>query len=364
MLFDLRAVQVFIQVYPTISFFVSKAAMIVNGEKNTRKMKLASQTSPRAESEPLKEFLRPLLIRARIAVCALLSKIPASANYEPVYILGCGRSGTTVIGKSISQDADILYLNEPYYLWFNVTRRADFSNLVYGNGDCWLGNQDATPNQSRKSRRMLSSFARFNRRRFIVEKTPINSLRVDWIRAIEPRARFVVVKREWVDVVNSIHDLSLHKRYRLSGRPNLHPWWGEAHYKIRSLLSRDPYDLIGASFRHFVEERLAAGLEREVYLDMAVFEALACQVAIDRSFSEFEVPGVDYFEIHYDRFVESPLDEMADVVSWIKKGSPARLPSNALSHVQRRKKGSALSKAEILDRIHPDLRAVVEVNLS
>ena len=66
---------------------------------------------PRSKPQPIRELLRPAVIRTRVASFGLLAQLPWRARYETVHVLGCGRSGTTIIGNAIGLDDDILYPN-------------------------------------------------------------------------------------------------------------------------------------------------------------------------------------------------------------------------------------------------------------
>jgi hypothetical protein len=213
--------------------------------------KIASAFENTTNPQPLKEFLRPLLFKFRVFGASLAAWFPLETPYKPVFVLGCGRSGTTPIGNSIGADAEILYLNEPYYIWYSVTTRSDFSNLFKNGGDCWLFPSDIQEKQRSRFRRIMSTLALKKRKEFIVEKTPINSLRVEWLKSLDPNARFVVVKRDWVEIVNSIVDLSTNHRYGV-GKRHHHAWWGENHFKVGSLLAREPFDLVSPAFRDFI----------------------------------------------------------------------------------------------------------------
>jgi hypothetical protein len=41
-------------------------------------------------------------------------------SWAPVFLIGCGRSGTTVVAKVLSAHPEIAFLNEPRTLWMQV----------------------------------------------------------------------------------------------------------------------------------------------------------------------------------------------------------------------------------------------------
>lgn len=322
-------------------------------------MKRSDVKEPReSKSLDFKGFIRPIWVRARRAWFAFLTVIPFSKRHDLIYVLGCGRSGTTIIGNSIGSDAEVLYLNEPYYIWENVSKKTDFSGLFAKTGESWLSDTDVNSKQRKKLRRILSALTVFSRKDYIVEKTPINTLRIEWLTALTEHARFVVVKRNWVDIVNSIVELASNDPYQV-GFANYNTWWGRDNYKIESLLSRDPYNLIPPNFSDFVMERLREGDLVSVNLNMAVFEALASYVSVERSLKDSFEEGGKYLEIEYDRFVEEPKEEMHRVLEWIKNGKEPIFSANAFVNIGRRKKEQRLSKEEILEALHPEMREKV-----
>ena len=304
---------------------------------------------------PLKQIFRPLWFRMRIAITFFAARLPIHFANDQVFVLGCGRSGTTVIGECIGADADVLYLNEPYYLWYNVTPQTDFSGLIGKRGDCWLLPSDIEGKQLKRFEKIMSSLALIKRRKYIVEKTPINSLRVNWLLCLSPKARFVVVRRKWIEIVNSIMEISANHTYKVGFR-NYHAWWGHDYLKVKSLLDRNPFDLASQTFRSFIEERLIAKDFSAVDINMAVFEVIASKVAIDRALTENNMTEDDYVEIEYGRFIKDPFAEINRVIKWLKRGEDPKLLPTAFSQVKLRVKSNQMSEHEVIGKIHSDLR--------
>ena len=59
--------------------------------------------------------------------------------FAPVFSIGCGRSGTTILGNTLSQHPDIKYLNERRDVWhraypeFNIWEENVLNSKLYAN---------------------------------------------------------------------------------------------------------------------------------------------------------------------------------------------------------------------------------------
>src|SRR5205823_12621759 len=111
---------------------------------------------------------------------------------RPVFLTGCGRSGTTILGTALSQHRMVTYLNEPRQLWVRC----------YPQTDIWSGEASqrkgalvltAAACAWRRNRQLRSLFARavVSGRPRLIEKLPINNFRLGFIRAVFPDAFFV-----------------------------------------------------------------------------------------------------------------------------------------------------------------------------
>jgi hypothetical protein len=68
----------------------------------------------------------------------------------------------------------------------------------------------------------------------LVEKNPVNAMRIDYVESIEPDARFVHIVRDGVDVAHSIEKMARStKKYAF--RPPANKWWGVRDVKWATL---------------------------------------------------------------------------------------------------------------------------------
>ena len=75
---------------------------------------------------------RPLTARGRwinplvLFQFALLKQLPQLKHVKaPIYILGTGRNGSTLLGKVLSLHQDVCFLNEPKALWYSILSETD-----------------------------------------------------------------------------------------------------------------------------------------------------------------------------------------------------------------------------------------------
>lgn len=113
---------------------------------------------------------------------------------RPVVILGSPRSGTTILMRSIETHRDVLVMEEPRLIWrYGNDRKSDL-----------LRPCDARPQVIAHIRGEFARRMREAGKKRLVEKTPSNSLRPEFVDRVLPECRFIHVMRHGVDAVLSI----------------------------------------------------------------------------------------------------------------------------------------------------------------
>ncbi len=150
-----------------------------------------------------------------------------NANYKMVFVLGCGRSGTTILSHCLGQHHMIAELNEPAHLWVGTHASMDilspFARLVRGR--LRLDSLDVTERTKSRYRAMLDFQVRRGRP-VICDKLPQNTFRVDFLNAVCPKAKFILIERSPRAVASSIEQCVARDG----------TWWGFNDYKWRSLV--------------------------------------------------------------------------------------------------------------------------------
>ncbi|HEY5237319.1 MAG TPA: sulfotransferase [Rhizomicrobium sp.] len=117
-------------------------------------------------------------------------------------MLGCRRSGTSILGRSIGAHRQIAYLHEPRALWFSAFPQSDI--WTEHGGRIVLDERDWTQHSADILTAAFADALKEQRRPRLCEKLPINCFRVDLINRIFPDALFIHIEREPLAVARSI----------------------------------------------------------------------------------------------------------------------------------------------------------------
>lgn len=155
---------------------------------------------------------------------------------SPIFILGMGRSGTTVLGSILSAHGEVGYLNEPKLMWHLAVPRDDI-----------VGNYASTPGLYRMTacdvsdesitgiRAMYAFWSLLSGAARVVDKYPEMIFRLPLLEKIFPDARFVAIVRDGRDVIHSVAGWNVRNTVHKSSCEN---WWGKDDIKWE-LISRE-----------------------------------------------------------------------------------------------------------------------------
>lgn len=145
---------------------------------------------------------------------------------ENAFIVGSGRSGTTLLGDILDLHPLICCWYEPYFILDRYFRRAP--------NDCRVAGE-ANDNVKRHVIRAFDHYRKSRKCQTVVDKSPRNSLKISFLLEIFPKAKFIHMVRDGRDVTLSIYK-EWQKRQKIINNRNFY----QAFQTIRKFLARQP----------------------------------------------------------------------------------------------------------------------------
>lgn len=190
---------------------------------------------------------------------------------RPVFLVGCARSGTSILGEVIAAHPRVTYLYEVSAIW---------NRVLPGRPDHRLTRAEAAPEVVARLREELAARMTDPERDILVEKNPKHTVRISFLDAVFPDCRIIHLIRDGRDTVASL-------MFRNRG-----PSWG--HLKTpgwAELLKRFPEEnhiRCAHQWRDAVSigraegRALGSGRYQEVRFERLVREPEACVEAVMR----------------------------------------------------------------------------------
>ncbi|MDJ0688941.1 MAG: sulfotransferase [Xenococcaceae cyanobacterium MO_188.B32] len=251
------------------------------------------------------EWLK-LSAQRQVRILKTRNQLQNYSSSSMAFIVGCGRSGTTILGKIFSSHPQVNYLFEPYHLWAAIDRRTDALNLFYRVDASLLMDSADGDRQTKLYFENLIKSARQNKQaKLTIEKTPLNAMRIGYLEALAPNSKFIHLVRDGVDVCYSIDKLASASTYKIMGKPALNQWWGVNEIKW-SILQRD-----GIAAGYYTEE---ANILSD-NLSKAAYEWLVTLGEIERRKAML---GDRLKEVSYDILLKEPLTTLKNLCEFLE----------------------------------------------
>jgi len=173
-----------------------------------------------------------------------IARIPPPVEATaPIYIVGSGRSGTTILGVVLSMHEDVGFLNEPKALWHVAVENDDLvGNYTTAPGRYKLDAADASSEVKTTVRRIYSWYQLLTMTSKTVDKYPEMVFRMDFIHELFADAKVLFLVRNGNDTcISAMNWSESHSRSTNLGDET---WWGlndrKWHYIAEQLVPHDP----------------------------------------------------------------------------------------------------------------------------
>lgn len=192
---------------------------------------------------------------------------------EPIIVLGSPRSGTTALGEMLEVHSALHSLVEPRLTW-RYGNDAKSDRLQPG---------DATSEIIAHIRRTFAGHLRESGRRRLLEKTPSNALRVEFVLRVFPDAKIIHILRNGVDASLSIRSFWQNAAHgvRVVRKGAIRQRWKEVqfsqlpYYALEVLRRVAPRGMTGAIGQNLWGPRLPG--MRGMLRDLELLEVCALQ---------------------------------------------------------------------------------------
>ena len=235
----------------------------------------------------------------------ILKHMPLTKKvHKPIFIVGCGRSGTTILGKILSLHPEIGFLNEPKAIWHTIFAEEDvFGNYTDRHGRYFLYRSDVTERVREAAHRIFNTFLLITRTRRLLDKYPELIFRVPFVKEIFPDAKFIFIVRNGLATCRSIVAWSSAKSVSKGNKK--HDWWGvdgkKWHLLIEDVICKDTY------FSNLLEE-----IQKfESPSDWAVVEWIA---TMRTGLQQLRNHEASFYFLKYEKLVQEPNTELSQLL--------------------------------------------------
>lgn len=156
---------------------------------------------------------------------------------SPVYIIGTGRSGSTLLGLLLSMHKDVGFLNEPKALWHFVFESEDIiGNYTQGLAFYKLNESQTNNKIVLRLKKLYAMYLSCVFSKRVVDKYPELIFRIEFVKKIFPDAKFLFLQRNGFDTCASTEQWVM--KNRVEYKNEIADWWGLNNRKWKLMLEQ------------------------------------------------------------------------------------------------------------------------------
>lgn len=180
------------------------------------------------------QWINPLIFQ----LFAIAQNLPQLKKIEkPIFIVGTGRSGTTILGVVLSMHQQVGFLNEPKAIWHKIYAEEDLIGSYSQQTAYYRLRAEAADNSASKiAHRLYGTYLTAVGSSRVVDKYPELIFRVPFVQQLFPDAKFIFLVRNGWDTCRSIDSWS--KRLGTNVQEDTHDWWGVNNRKWNLLVEQ------------------------------------------------------------------------------------------------------------------------------
>jgi Sulfotransferase family len=226
---------------------------------------------------------------------------------QPIFIMGTGRSGTTILATLLSFHPHVGLLNEPKAMWHAIYNGED----VNGNyttsisARYQLFAQDVNGRIKTSAHRLFGAYTTLTFAQRIVDKNPEIVFRIPFVQAIFPDAKFIFLIRDGWDTIRSISSWSEREVVHVNGET--HDWWGVNRRKWHIMVD----ELVLGNPLFAGRETNIKQFERQI--DMAAVEWI---VTMQAGLAQLQQQPDSIHLLYYEDLVENPEQTLTKLLTF------------------------------------------------
>lgn len=247
-------------------------------------------------------------------------------NFSPIFIIGCGRSGTTILGETLAEHPDIKYLNEPRFLWHKVYPEFNIWEENISNPVLFADEKNTDSIRTNQLRKLFYREQVISNSKVVLEKLPINNFRLEFLKKSFPKAKFIYLTRNGLEVSKSI----------------------ERRIQKQNWFTGKKYELLKE-----YEQKTSSEYNPKTDLEKGMWEWKLSIMESDKFFKNLKKS--QYIHLSYQDFIENPEKKTQEIFNFLNLNSSERLVKNISGTIQRKNPKQEKIETENLKEIGGEL---------